>query len=182
MWRYPVSMLNLWTFPQRKVTFETAGEVELSVVTGEVTVKFKTLLVVAVVIFITAVLLLLLAVWLIVEVNGGLHWEISEQGLAIAEEVVEGFRSGPVQPNVWRNKLVNTLEKYWNTKKLFYISYIKQFSTFLSQFKLTLLKHLSWLLKYLRQRFYLQWNYANRARKCIFQHGKVSLIWNRLGF
>jgi len=35
--------------------------------------------------------------------------QISEQGLAIAEEIVKGFRSGPVQPNVWRDTLVNTL-------------------------------------------------------------------------
>lgn len=55
MWHYPVLM----SFSQRKVTVAETGEDERSVVTGEVTVKFKTLLSIAVVIFITAVLLFL---------------------------------------------------------------------------------------------------------------------------
>lgn len=61
---------------------------EDSVVAGEVSVRFKTLLVVAVFVFLAAVVLIL-AVRLIIKVDGGLHGEISEKSFAVAEEVVK---------------------------------------------------------------------------------------------
>lgn len=85
--------------------------ITISVRVAKATLRFEALFVIVIVVFfifpIALVLLLILTVGLVVEADGCLDWEVSQQRLAITVEVVIGLGFRPEQSVVEKTKNLN---------------------------------------------------------------------------